>query len=116
MLWSFREDINSLLSSKRTIYAGFDPTSDSLQIGNLLVLISLLHLQRLGHRVIVLIGDSTARIGDPSGKQEDRPLIEKDLVTKYAESIEKSIKRIFENHEKYFWKTRGRNDKLEEYM
>ncbi|CAG2180388.1 unnamed protein product, partial [Oppiella nova] len=111
-----KEDINELLSSKRTIYAGFDATYDSLHVGNLLVLISLLHLQRLGHRVIVLIGDSTARIGDPSGKTEDRPLIETEVVMSYATSIEKSVKRIFENHKKYFWKTKGRNDRLEDFM
>lgn len=106
---SIRDNVNDLLSTKRTIYAGFDPTADSLHVGNLLVLIALLHLLRAGHRVIVLIGDATARIGDPSGKTEDRPLIEKNLIQNYANSIENSVKRIFDNHRQYFWKTKEKD-------
>ena len=114
-LYDLRDNLNQLLSSKQTIYAGFDATADSLHVGNLLVLMALINLQRLGHRVIVLIGDSTARIGDPSGKSEDRPLIEMNLIEKYAESIERSVERIFKNHDKYFWRSKGRNDSLHEY-
>jgi tyrosyl-tRNA synthetase len=105
-----------LLSKKQTIYCGFDATADSLHVGNLLVLIAIIQLYRCGHRVIVLVGDSTAQIGDPSGKEYDRPFIEKDLVNNYAISIENSIKRIFRNHENYFWKTKGRNDRPGELL
>jgi len=115
-LLQIRENINELLSKKCTIYAGFDATADSLHVGNLLVLIAILHLYRCGHRVILLIGDATARIGDPSGKTEDRPLIDKDLVDNYANSIENSVKRIFENHENYFWKSKGKRDTDEQFM
>ena len=54
------------------VYAGFDPTAPSLHVGNLLILSSLLHFQRAGHQVVILLGGATARIGDPSGKNSDR--------------------------------------------
>jgi hypothetical protein len=47
------------------VYAGFDPTASSLHVGNLLVLVGLLHFHRAGHRVVALLGGATARIGDP---------------------------------------------------
>ena len=58
-----------------TVYCGFDPTAPSLQLGNLVPLILLGHLQRAGHRPIVLMGGGTGLIGDPSGKRAERPLL-----------------------------------------
>lgn len=58
-----------------TVYCGFDPTSPSLQLGNLIPLMLLTHLQRAGHRPIVLMGGGTGLIGDPSGKRTERPLL-----------------------------------------
>jgi tyrosyl-tRNA synthetase len=58
-----------------TAYCGFDPTAPSLQLGNLVPLMLLLHLQRAGHRPIVLMGGGTGLIGDPSGKRTERPLL-----------------------------------------
>ena len=58
-----------------TVYCGFDPTAPSLQLGNLVPLMLLLHLQRAGHRPIVLMGGGTGLIGDPSGKRTERPLL-----------------------------------------
>jgi tyrosyl-tRNA synthetase len=58
-----------------TAYCGFDPTAKSLQLGNLVPLMLLLHLQRAGHRPIVLMGGGTGLIGDPSGKRAERPLL-----------------------------------------
>ncbi len=60
-----------------TAYCGFDPTAPSLQIGNLMPLMLLYHLQRAGHRPIVLMGGGTGLIGDPSGKRSERPLLPK---------------------------------------
>lgn len=55
-LYRFRRDVINLLNAKpQTVYAGFDPTADSLHVGNLLVLINLLHWQRGGHNVIALV-------------------------------------------------------------
>ena len=58
-----------------TAYCGFDPTARSLQLGNLVPLMLLQHLQRAGHRPIVLMGGGTGLIGDPSGKRSERPLL-----------------------------------------
>ena len=64
-----------LMSGRRTIYAGFDPTADSLHAGSLLPLMYLRRLQRAGHRVIALVGGATGMIGDPTGKSEERNLL-----------------------------------------
>lgn len=56
-------------------YIGFDPTADSLHIGNLVPVMLLLHFQRCGHKPFVLVGGATGRVGDPSGKTEERKLL-----------------------------------------
>ena len=56
-------------------YAGFDPTSSSLQIGNLAAIMMLVHFQRAGHKPIALVGGATGLVGDPSGKTEERQLM-----------------------------------------
>jgi tyrosyl-tRNA synthetase len=63
-----------------TAYCGFDPTSPSLQLGNLMPLMLLANLQRGGHRPIVLMGGGTGLIGDPSGKSTERPLLSKEQI------------------------------------
>jgi tyrosyl-tRNA synthetase len=67
-------------------YAGFDPTARSLQIGNLIVVMLLVHLQRFGHHPVVVVGDGTALIGDPSGRSEERPLLSRAEVEEHAEN------------------------------
>ncbi|KAK6642804.1 hypothetical protein RUM43_004306 [Polyplax serrata] len=97
------DEVADLLNgSDQTVYAGFDPTADSLHIGNLLVLINLLHWQRAGHKVIALLGGATAQIGDPSGRNKDRPEMLRTVVEHNAEKIEHSIRVLFENHLEYF--------------
>ncbi len=61
-------------------YAGFDPTADSLHIGNLVPLFGLARLQRYGHRPIVVAGGATGRIGDPSGKSSERNLLDEEAL------------------------------------
>src|SRR5436305_1854730 len=58
-----------------TLYAGFDPTSDSLHVGSLLPLLTLRRFQLAGHRVIAVVGGATGMIGDPSGKSAERSLL-----------------------------------------
>lgn len=60
-----------------TAYVGFDPTAPSLQVGNLVPVMLLAHLQRAGGKAIVVMGGGTGMIGDPSGKNEERPLLER---------------------------------------
>ncbi|MFU8843004.1 MAG: tyrosine--tRNA ligase [Bacteroidales bacterium] len=65
-----------LSREKTTGYVGFDPTADSLHIGNLVPVMLLVHLQRSGHQPIVLVGGATGMVGDPSGKSEERKLLD----------------------------------------
>jgi tyrosyl-tRNA synthetase len=66
-----------ILENERvTGYIGFDPTSDSLHIGNLVPILLLMHLQRAGHKPIALVGGATGMVGDPSGKSEERNLMD----------------------------------------
>ncbi len=62
----------------RTVYAGFDPTADSLHVGHLLPLLMLRRFQRAGHKPIAVVGGATGMIGDPSGKSEERNLLSRD--------------------------------------
>ena len=76
-----------LLTNKSSGYIGFDPTADSLHIGSLVQIIILKHFQNFGHRPIVLIGGATGMIGDPSGKSNERKLLN-------SEKLESNIKLI----------------------
>ncbi|MDR1925642.1 MAG: tyrosine--tRNA ligase [Planctomycetaceae bacterium] len=78
----------------RTVYAGFDPTADSLHVGHLLPLMNLRRFQRAGHRPIALAGGATGTIGDPSGKSEERKLITKEQVEYNIQSIKKQIHKF----------------------
>ncbi|XP_055389544.1 tyrosine--tRNA ligase, mitochondrial [Condylostylus longicornis] len=91
------------LSSPQTIYAGFDPTAKSLHIGNLLVIIGLLHCQRTGHNPIALVGGATGLIGDPSGRTTERSLLGNTIIEENLACIEKQIITIFENHKREIW-------------
>jgi tyrosyl-tRNA synthetase len=93
-----------LNAAPRCVYAGFDPTADSLHIGNLLILINLLHWQRGGHQPIALIGGATAKIGDPSGKNTEREKLASVFIDENIKGIKSNIDKIFHNHEKYIWK------------
>ncbi|XP_061629546.1 tyrosine--tRNA ligase, mitochondrial [Phyllopteryx taeniolatus] len=91
-----------LQSGAQTVYCGFDPTADSLHVGNLLALIGLLHFRSAGHHVLVVLGGATAQIGDPSGKTSEREQLCADVVEANTRRIRESIYRIFTNHELNF--------------
>ena len=86
-------------SAQLAAYVGFDPTSDSLHIGNLLGQISLRRLQLLGHRPIVLAGGATGMVGDPSGRSEERNLLDSDTLAANVANIKRQLERLldFEN-------------------
>ena len=69
--------VRKLLSKKTTGYIGFDCTSDSLHVGSLLPLMLLRLFQKCGHKPIILVGGGTTLIGDPSGKDETRKILQK---------------------------------------
>lgn len=75
-------------------YIGFDPTAPSLTIGNLVPIMILKHLQDAGHQPIVLMGGATGRVGDPSGKSEERQLLRYDVLDKNLEFQKEQIKRL----------------------
>lgn len=75
-------------------YVGIDPTADSLHIGHLVGIMMLKHLQLSGHKPIVLIGGATGMIGDPSGKSEERNLLDEKTLCKNQEGLTKQISRL----------------------
>ncbi|EDV57071.1 tyrosine--tRNA ligase, mitochondrial [Drosophila erecta] len=88
---------------QQSIYAGFDPTADSLHVGNLLVIMGLIHCQRAGHRPIALVGGATGLIGDPSGRKTERNQLGETVIETNLKAIEQQLRRVFENHEHCLW-------------
>jgi len=86
--------VRTLLASQQvTCYIGFDPTAISLHVGSLVPIMSLVHMQRYGHRVIALVGGATALIGDPSGKTEMRQILSREQVDYNARCIGNQLAR-----------------------
>ncbi len=85
-----------LLEKPRTVYAGFDPTADSLHVGHLVALITLRRFQKAGHRPIVVIGGATGMIGDPSGKSEERPLLSRETLQANIAGMEPQLRRFLD--------------------
>jgi len=79
--------LRSILQEQVACYIGFDPTSSSLHVGSLVPIMSLVHMQRHGHRPIALVGGGTGLIGDPSGKTEMRKLLTREEIKENAEGI-----------------------------
>jgi tyrosyl-tRNA synthetase len=77
-----------------TAYVGFDPTSDSLHVGNLVPVMGAAWLQRFGHTPIVLIGGGTGMVGDPSGKRSERPILPLDQIDRNAQAIRGQLDRF----------------------
>jgi tyrosyl-tRNA synthetase len=77
-----------------TAYIGYDPTSDSLHIGNLASIMMLVHLQRAGHKPIALVGGATGMIGDPSGKSEERNLLDESVLRHNQACIQKQLEKF----------------------
>uniref|UniRef100_A0A1I8IQM2 Tyrosine--tRNA ligase n=2 Tax=Macrostomum lignano TaxID=282301 RepID=A0A1I8IQM2_9PLAT len=97
----FNEYLNSA-SGGRYFYCGFDPTANSLHLGNLLAIVGLLRLRSLGHGAIFVVGGATARIGDPSGRMSDRVRLAERDVEENSASIGRQLAGIADNHGKYF--------------
>jgi tyrosyl-tRNA synthetase len=93
---------NALIGSPQTVYCGFDPTADSLHIGNLLAIIALLHCHRAGHHTIAVVGGATSLIGDPSGRSTERQPLDSQTVERNLVGIRENIQRIFDNHQDWF--------------
>ena len=83
-----------LLENATKGYIGFDPTADSLHIGSLVQIIILMHFQKYGHAPIILLGGATGMIGDPSGKSDERNLLDQDTLEKNCAGIENQLQKF----------------------
>ncbi|WJJ97374.1 tyrosine--tRNA ligase [Algibacter luteus] len=90
-----------LKESMRSAYVGFDPTADSLHIGNLVPIMLLAHYQRCGHKPVALVGGATGMIGDPSGKSNERNLLDEKTLRHNQEAIKAQLAHFldFESNE-----------------
>ena len=84
-------------SNTLTAYIGFDCTAPSLHAGSLVSIMLLRLLQKTGHKPIVLMGGGTSKVGDPSGKEETRRLINNETIAKNMEGIKKNTWKLYQN-------------------
>jgi len=77
-------------------YVGFDPTADSLHIGSLIPIIVLMHLQKFGHKPIALVGGATGMVGDPSGKSEERNLLNTEVLNYNLHAVQKQLEKFLD--------------------
>ena len=77
-------------------YIGFDPTSDSLGVGNLVQVMTLLHFQQAGHKPIALVGGATGMVGDPSGKSQERNLLSEDILQHNLACQKKQLEKFLD--------------------
>ncbi|WP_271783917.1 tyrosine--tRNA ligase [Aquimarina algiphila] len=85
-----------LMEQMRSAYVGFDPTADSLHIGNLVPIMLLAHYQRAGHKPFALVGGATGMIGDPSGKSAERNLLDEKTLRHNQEAIKSQLSRFLD--------------------
>ena len=90
------ETENHLNQGPTSAYIGFDPTADSLHIGSLVQILILMHFQRAGHQPIALVGGATGMIGDPSGKSDERNLLDSAALEKNVAGIKAQLERFLD--------------------
>ena len=89
------EELDKLAAKKKIVtYIGFDCTAESLHVGSLIQLMLIRILQKKGHQVIVLLGDGTSKIGDPSGKDKSRQLLDEKEIKNNSQNIKKNIEKF----------------------
>ncbi len=79
-----------------TVYIGFDPTADSLHIGSLVPILLLYHLQQAGHKPLALVGGATGMVGDPSGKSEERNLLDEETLQKNINGVRSQLEKYLD--------------------
>jgi tyrosyl-tRNA synthetase len=89
-------ELTKRLAAPITLYAGFDPTADSLHVGNLVPLLGLRRFQLLGHHPIAVAGGATGSIGDPSGKTQERQLLTKEVLDRNIASVKQQLTRLLD--------------------
>ena len=88
--------LREALAEPISCYVGFDPTADSLHVGSLVPIFALAHMQRHGHRPLVLVGGGTGMVGDPSGKTEMRQMLSLDQIRKNAEALRQQLSSLID--------------------
>jgi len=89
-------ELEKKIAAATTLYCGFDPTADSLHVGNLVPLLALRRFQKLGHHPIAVAGGATGSIGDPSGKTAERQLLTKDILDRNIASVKGQLARLLD--------------------
>lgn len=90
------EELRERVKEPLKLYIGFDPTADSLHLGNLVGIVALAWFQKYGHTPVILLGGGTGKIGDPSGKDTERPLLDEKVLEKNVEGIRKQFERCLD--------------------
>jgi tyrosyl-tRNA synthetase len=85
-----------LAEKPRSLYIGFDPTADSMHVGHMMALMNLRRFQQAGHRPIALVGGATGMIGDPSGKNEERNLLDEEQLRVNSEAMKRQMSQFFD--------------------
>ncbi|MDO5033466.1 MAG: tyrosine--tRNA ligase [Eubacteriales bacterium] len=94
---SHADELRDLLGQEKiSFYTGYDPTADSLHVGHLLQLMAMSHLQKAGHRPVVLLGGGTGMIGDPSGRSDMRQLLSPERVQHNVDNFRKQMSRFID--------------------
>lgn len=97
MLHDITPGTEEQLNKESTVgYIGFDPTADSLHVGSLSQIMTLLHFQKAGHKPIALIGGATGMVGDPSGKSQERNLLSEDLLNHNLTAIKNQLAKFLD--------------------
>ena len=92
----YEDELYEMLGKESVpFYIGFDPTADSLHVGHFLALMAMSHMQKAGHKPIVLIGGGTAKIGDPSGRTDMRQMMTNDIINHNCECFKVQMSKFF---------------------
>src|SRR5207249_4416264 len=91
-----RTEFEKRATSPLTLYAGFDPTSDSLHVGNLVPLLGLRRFQLFGHKPIALAGGATGMVGDPSGKSIERQLLTREVLDANIAKVREQLRAVLD--------------------
>ncbi|CCB88674.1 tyrosine--tRNA ligase [Simkania negevensis] len=90
------DELRERVKQPLKLYIGFDPTANSLHLGNLVGIIALAWFQKYGHTPVILLGGGTGKIGDPSGKDTERPLLDENVLKANVEGIRKQFERCLD--------------------
>lgn len=94
------EELRSMAEKPLKVYCGFDPTSDSLHVGNMVAIMGLAWFQRCGHTPVAIVGGATGMIGDPSGKSAERQLLDPETLQNNLRGIQKNIEVVLDSNKK----------------